>query len=58
MATPSEQLAAKIVDRLVREKLLVEADAGKITEKIIQEKMKPEEWRLYIEKGIDAGERS
>lgn len=58
MTTPSEQLAAKIVDRLVREKLLVEADAGKITDKIIQEKMKPEEWRLYIEKGIDAGERS
>ena len=57
MTTASERLAKIIVKRLVCEGLVAEADVGKIVEKITCEKMKPEDWRIAIEKGIDAGER-
>jgi hypothetical protein len=57
MTTASETLANIIVKRLVEGGLITEADAGKIAEKVAREKMKPEDWRIAIEKGIDAGER-
>lgn len=57
MTTASEKLADIIIDRLVRESLVMEADAGKIAEKIASERMKPEDWRIAIEKCIDSGER-
>jgi hypothetical protein len=49
MQTPSSQLAAKIIDRLVREKLLTLEESKKILSKIAEGKARAEDWRLAIE---------
>lgn len=49
MDTPSQKLAAKIIDRLVSEKLL-DAEAGKkLSPKLAAGKIRAEDWRLPIE---------
>jgi hypothetical protein len=49
MDTPSKKLAAKIVERLVSEKLL-DAEAGKkLLPKLADGKLRSEDWRLPIE---------
>ncbi len=49
MDTPSQRLAARIVDRLVAEKLL-DVEAGKkLLPKLAAGKLQPEDWRLPIE---------
>ncbi len=53
MGTPSEQLAAKIVERLVKEKILLPADGEKIVGKLAEGELRSEDWRLPIEKAID-----
>jgi hypothetical protein len=49
MATPSQALAAKIIERLVREGLIT-ADAAKTLQpKLAEGALRPEDWRLAIE---------
>ena len=49
MDTPSQKLAAKIIERLVAEKLL-EPEAGKkLLPKLAAGKLRAEDWRLPIE---------
>jgi hypothetical protein len=49
METPSEQLAAAILDRLINEGLLTPPDHKKLSDKLADGALKPEDWRLAIE---------
>jgi hypothetical protein len=49
MDTPSELLSAKILDRLVDEKLLSAPDGKKLLARMAAGKLRPEDWRLPIE---------
>lgn len=49
METPSARLAEKIVERLVKEKLLNFREAKKLLPKFAEGKLRPEDWRLAIE---------
>lgn len=53
MDTPSTQLATKVVERLVSEKLLLADDGKKLLAKLAEGKMRPEDWRLSIEKAAE-----
>ncbi|MDO8541191.1 MAG: hypothetical protein Q7S40_12200 [Opitutaceae bacterium] len=49
MDTPSQALAAKITDRLVREGLITVAAAKKIQTQLAEGKLRAEDWRLPVE---------
>ncbi len=49
MDTPSQALAAKITERLVREGLVTAEAAKKIQPKLADGKLRAEDWRLPIE---------
>lgn len=49
MDTPSEQLAATVMERLIKEKLLSSDDRKKLLTKLGDGKLRPEDWRLAIE---------
>ena len=49
MSSPSETLAAKIIEKLIEEKLLSRPEARKILPKLADGKLRPEDWRLSIE---------
>ena len=49
MDTPSQALAAKITERLLREGLITAAAAKKIQPKLSDGKLQVEDWRLLIE---------
>ena len=54
MSSPSEELAKKIASKLVKEKLILPEDELPIATKLSDGQLKPEDWRLTIEKNIDA----
>jgi hypothetical protein len=56
MDTPSEILAKRITDRLVKEGLLIEAVAEKARSTIASGKMRAEDWRLSIELAMEKKE--
>ena len=49
MDTPSQALAAKITERLVREGLITAEAAKRLQPKLAEDKLRPEDWRLPIE---------
>jgi hypothetical protein len=49
MESPSETLARRIADKLVREKILSAAEAKKIVLKLAEGKLRAEDWRLAVE---------
>ena len=49
MDTPSQSLAAKITERLVREGLITADAAKKIQPRLAEGKLRVEDWRLPIE---------
>lgn len=53
MKTLSEDLAEKIMAALVEQKLFVKEDGVKHIAKVASGKMKAEDWRLAVEKGMD-----
>ena len=55
MDTPSGQLASKILDRLIQEKLLTPDDRAKLLSKLAEGKLKSEDWRLPIELAAGKG---
>jgi len=55
MSTPSEVLAARILKRLSAEKLLTEDDEKKLAAKMAAGKLRPEDWRLAVEKAAEKG---
>ncbi len=50
--TASEQLAEKIVQRLIDEKLLSATDGKKLIPKMVTGKVRAGDWRLAVEKSI------
>lgn len=54
MASPSDELAKKICDRLSNEGLLTLEDVKRFSEKLATGKVKAEDWRLAVEKAIDS----
>ena len=54
MSSPSEELAKNIVSKLVIAKLILPEDEVPIATKLSEGQLKPEDWRLTIEKNIDA----
>jgi hypothetical protein len=53
MTTPSLELAKRIVDRLMAERLLVPADADTTMAKLAAGKLNAEDWRLAVEKAVE-----
>lgn len=53
MSTPSHDLAKKILERLIAEKLVTDDDAKKLVTKLSDGKVRPEDWRLAIEKATE-----
>lgn len=51
-ATASEQLAGRIIERLIDEKLLSANDGKKLVPKMATGKVRSEDWRLAVEKAI------
>lgn len=49
METPSQQLAQKIIGRLIQEKLLTDKQGVKLLPKFLSGKLAQEDWRLAIE---------
>lgn len=49
MKTPSQQLAQKIIKRLIHEKLLTDQQGEKLLPKFLDGKLTQEDWRLAIE---------
>lgn len=52
MTTPSEELAQKILERLVAEKLVLADDVKHLLPKLADGKMKGADWRLALEKAL------
>jgi hypothetical protein len=51
MDTPSEKLARKIIDRLIREGLVTEQAGNKMLTKLAEGTLQAEDWRLPLELG-------
>ena len=49
METPSSQLAAKVLDRLIHEKLIRAEDGAKLLPKLSEGKLSGEDWQLAVE---------
>jgi hypothetical protein len=49
MDTPTQQLAAKILERLIAEGLLTKNDQKKLVNKLADGKLTSEDWRLAVE---------
>lgn len=52
METPSQTLASKIIERLIREELITAEAAKAIQPKLADGKLRAEDWRLPIELGV------
>jgi hypothetical protein len=53
MTIPSHELAKIVLERLALEKLITSDDAKKMIDKYAEGKLRQEDWRLSIEKGLD-----
>jgi len=53
MDVPSQELAKRVLERLVAEKLLRPDDAQKLLPKLAEGQLRPEDWRLALEKGME-----
>lgn len=49
MDTPSQELSARIIERLIAEKLLLPTDGRKLAAKLADGKLRPEDWQLPLE---------
>jgi hypothetical protein len=52
MDTPSDALAAKITERLVREGLITAEAAKQLQPRLAEGQLRPEDWRLTIEGAV------
>lgn len=57
MNTPSEDLAKRILEQLLAENLITLEDAGHLLPKLAEGKMRPEDWKLALEKAIEKEDR-
>jgi len=54
MSLASSEVAKNIIKRLIDEKLISPSDSASLLPKLATGKIKPEDWRLTVEKAIDA----
>jgi len=57
-ASPSQLLAERVVQRLIAERLLAPGDAARLQSRLIDGKLKAEDWRVAVEKAAAAAARS
>lgn len=57
MTSPTQQLAERIVQRLLADGLMTPGDAARLQAKLIDGKLKPEDWRVALEKAADSTAR-
>lgn len=55
MSTPSEHLAQRILDRLVREERILEKDRSKLERQVAEGRLNREDWRFAIELAASSG---
>ena len=53
MTIPSHELGKIVFERLASEKLITSDDKEKMIDKYAEGKLRQEDWRLSIEKGLD-----
>lgn len=53
MSNPSQELAKQIFLQLVAEKLVTDDDAKKLATRLAEGNVRPEDWRLAIEKAAE-----
>lgn len=53
MTTPSQALAKIVIEKLAAEKLITSDDAKKMVDNYATGKLRQEDWRLALEKGLD-----
>ncbi len=58
MKTPSQELAEKILARLIAEKLILNQDVKQLLPKLAEGKLNAADWRLALEKAIARESRS
>jgi hypothetical protein len=58
MNSQSQGVAKSIISKLIEAKLVCSDDEETLIKKLAEGKMKQEDWRLAVEKGIDAEEGS
>lgn len=58
MSTPCQELAKIILARLTAEKLVTDDDAKKLSTKMADGKLRPEDWKLAIEKAAEKGAKA
>ncbi len=58
MKTPSQTLAEKIIERLIREGLLTAEAAKTMLPKLTEGKLRAEDWRLPIELAVEMEPKS
>ncbi len=58
MSSPSQDLANRIILKLVEEKLIQADDKETMTVKLSQGKLRQDDWRLAVEKSFDTEEQS
>ena len=54
MATPSEELTQRVMEALVKERVLAAKEAEKLAARIAGGKIKPEDWLVGIENSLHA----
>lgn len=57
MTSPTQQLAERVVRRLVEERLLTPGDAARLQSKLMDGKLRPEDWRVVLEKAAESAAR-
>jgi len=58
MISPSEELAKKILEKLVAEVLITTEDAKKMSSKMAAGKLRADDWKLAIEKSSPVGAKT
>ena len=58
MKTPSEELAEIILEKLAAEHCIIQDDAEKLISKMATGKVRTEDWKLAIEKGVHGKKKS
>lgn len=56
--SPSDELAKLICEKLHQAGLLTQQDRQRFSEKMAAGKIKPEDWRLAVEKAMDSKENT
>jgi len=57
VTSPTQQLAERVVQRLLAERLVTPEDAARLQSKLTDGKLRPEDWRVVLEHAGDVATR-